>query len=246
MSYLPRYEGRLYAHYRPTYPQDLIDYLVSLCKHKDNAWDVCTGTGAVATMLADRFHHVIASDNSLSQLQNAHKRSNIDYRREEIERTAILPQSLDLITVAQAFHWLDAEGFLNQVSNLLKADGILAVWHYSYCLDENIEALTKEYLNYLRSDDKEEGKMIDKIYAGYHIAHPDLKFIRTDKHFFSEKNWRLSDYLGYLKTISLPPAFDKNRQQKTLQAIANKAQVIWRDEIITISWPIHLQVFKRV
>jgi len=60
-----------YAKFRPTYPQELFDYLGSIAPSRQLAWDCATGSGQAAVGLASAFDRVIATDASEKQIANA-------------------------------------------------------------------------------------------------------------------------------------------------------------------------------
>jgi SAM-dependent methyltransferase len=76
---------------------------------------------------------VIAIDASANQIAHAIPKVNVEYRCHKAEDLSFLPSdSVDLITVATALHWLDIEPFLEQVQRVLKPHtGVFAVWTYS-------------------------------------------------------------------------------------------------------------------
>ncbi len=43
-------QSDLYAKYRPTYPVELIDYILSFVKEKNMVWDCATGNGQAAVL----------------------------------------------------------------------------------------------------------------------------------------------------------------------------------------------------
>ena len=69
-------QSDLYAKYRPTYPKELYDYIVSFVKEKDVAWDCATGNGQAAGVLANYFKKVIATDISAAQIERAIRKEN--------------------------------------------------------------------------------------------------------------------------------------------------------------------------
>src|SRR5689334_5830547 len=89
-----------YAKYRPSYPKELFDHILSFVEHRDRAWDCATGNGQAATILADHFKSVDATDISDAQLSKAVQRKNIEYRVASAEQTPFEDDSFDLITVA--------------------------------------------------------------------------------------------------------------------------------------------------
>lgn len=60
-----------YAQYRPTYPDDLFEFLANNCAGHDLAWDCATGSGQSALGLVDYFDRVIATDASEAQIAAA-------------------------------------------------------------------------------------------------------------------------------------------------------------------------------
>ena len=73
-----------YAQFRPTYPAELYDFLLSLTNGRNIAWDCATGNGQVARELAKHFKQVFGTDISENQLKNAAKADNISYLVEPI------------------------------------------------------------------------------------------------------------------------------------------------------------------
>lgn len=94
-----------YAQFRPVYPPQLFDFLFENCQNFDCAWDCATGNGQIATVLAERFAQVEATDISENQLKNALLKPNIRYRLGRAEATDFSDHSFDLVTVGQAAHW---------------------------------------------------------------------------------------------------------------------------------------------
>ena len=120
-----------YSKYRPKYPAALFSYLASLTQTQQRAWDCATGNGQSAVALAEYFQEVIATDASEKQIENAVSKNGITYRVATAEDSGIDSSSVDLITVAQAFHWFNRQDFATEVDRVLKNDGILAIWTYN-------------------------------------------------------------------------------------------------------------------
>ena len=111
-------DGAGYSAYRPAYPASLITYLCSLMPQtlrvsgaealNRYVLDCATGTGQLAVSLAAASQHVIATDISLAQLSAAPSHPNLHYCQASAEASPLASASVDLVTVAQALHWLDA------------------------------------------------------------------------------------------------------------------------------------------
>ena len=118
-----------YDAYRPHYPSDALLFLVTLGeldKESDVA-DIGTGTGRIALELAKYVRLVYAVDTAvvmLGQLQvSAEKEglSNIRTIQAPGEVTGLADESLDLVTIAQAFHWMDKQAALKEAHRILRS-----------------------------------------------------------------------------------------------------------------------------
>ena len=92
------------------------------------AWDCATGNGQAAISLAQYFNKVIATDGSKQQLENAMQHPKVQYKIALAEESGIESNSIDLVTVAAAVHWLNFEKFYAEVNRVLKPTGIIAIW----------------------------------------------------------------------------------------------------------------------
>jgi len=100
-----------YAAFRPRYPEPLFDALAAAAPARRLAWDCASGTGQAALGLARRFDRVIATDASPSQVRQGVPHRGLHYVAARAEASAVRPGSADLVTVAQALHWLDLDRF---------------------------------------------------------------------------------------------------------------------------------------
>ncbi len=76
---------------------------------------------------------VIGIDVSANQIAHAIRKDNIEYKCNKAEDLKFLQSnSVDLITIATALHWLNIELFVEEVQRVLKPDtGVFAVWTYA-------------------------------------------------------------------------------------------------------------------
>jgi ubiquinone/menaquinone biosynthesis C-methylase UbiE len=140
-----------YEAYRPTYPDDLFAYLARLSPSRTLALDCATGNGQAAIGLIPHFRSVVALDASRKQLDLASIRERITYVQALADQTPLPTASVDLLTVATAFHWLNYARFYDEVRRVAKPDGILAVWGYklptvSNDVDAVVERLSVQIL----------------------------------------------------------------------------------------------------
>lgn len=119
-----------YATYRPSYPLDLVTKLADLCTAQNRVLDCGCGTGQLSVLLADSFTEVIATDASAAQIAKAKQKDNVTYKTALAEQSGLAAASVDLITVAQAAHWLDLDKFYKEVARVARPNAVLALITY--------------------------------------------------------------------------------------------------------------------
>ena len=72
----------------------------------------------------------MAIDASPEQIARAEPGPGIEYRVAPAESSGLRDKSVDLVTVAQALHWLDPEAFLGEAQRVIAPGGAIAVWGY--------------------------------------------------------------------------------------------------------------------
>ena len=144
-----------YLKYRPTYGPDVYDTIVSFCKESQSnsfslAVDVGCGSGQSTLPLTKRFSKVVGLDVSESQIAKAPTQfENLSFRVGPAEDLSFLDSgSADLVTVAQAMHWMDLDRFYPEVDRVLKPGGALVV--YGYGQPRLDEPAAEETMNYVR------------------------------------------------------------------------------------------------
>lgn len=156
MNNVERFTGKSknYAKFRPCYPQKYIDYLktdVNLTKNSIVA-DIGSGTGILTNQLASECKLIYAVEPNADMMKMAKTElANIDnviFVNLTAEQTNISENSVDLITVGQAFHWFDQEKFLIECKRILKPDGYVSlVWNNrdssSECIKDNYNIFKK-------------------------------------------------------------------------------------------------------
>lgn len=215
-----------YAKYRPTYPPELFDYVLSFVKNKGNAWDCATGNGQAASVLADHFESVDATDISDAQLKNAEQKENIYYRFCPAEKTPFADDSFDLITVATAYHWFEQKAFYREATRVGKKDCVVAVWAYQLfsCDDEAINSLIHDfYFDVVYTYWDKERRYVE---ASYQTVAFDFSPLPS-KDFEIIKQWDRQDFLGYLSTWSAVQNFRKQAGSSPLDLIDERLKSIW-------------------
>lgn len=128
--------GKLYAKFRPSYPSEFIDYLFaySQVSNKGVIADIGAGTGILTRQLLEHGNTVYAVEPNSDMIAVAKK----DLSELEgfipvdgaAESTGLEDGSIDLVTVAQAFHWFDRMAFGEECRRILRPSGRVAlVWN---------------------------------------------------------------------------------------------------------------------
>ena len=232
-------QAGLYAQYRPTYPPELFEYVVSFVSNKNTAWDCGTGNGQSALALSGYFKKVIATDISSKQIDNAEKAPNIFYSVQSAEKTNIEVNSIDLVTVAQAIHWFDFEKFYTEVKRVASENAIIAVWTYSLLkINESIDQLIRNYhFNFLGSYWDAERKYVDDEYKNIPFPFEKIKV----PSFNIEVNWSIEDLEGYLNTWSALQKYIKVNGVNPVPDLIYSLRPYWGPEVKReIIFPIHL------
>ena len=130
----------LYHRYRPTYPPSVLETILTYLKDGSQsttlklAVDIGCGTGQATFPLADHFTKVIGcdvSENQIKEAQRYNRLDNVEYCVAPAESMPFLDDgSVDLVTCAAAFHWVDQKKVYPEMKRILRQDGVLAVYCY--------------------------------------------------------------------------------------------------------------------
>ena len=132
-------QGADYDRLRPGYPDAVLDAMLAPLAGSAptlRAIDLGAGTGKLSSALAERGLEVTAVDTSEAMLEVARARGrtiaagSLATHLARAEETGLPAASAELVTVAQAWHWFDAEEASAEVARLLASGGVLAlVWN---------------------------------------------------------------------------------------------------------------------
>jgi len=139
--------GKIYAKFRPTYPQAFIDYLCTeIGIKKDIAIaDIGSGTGIFTNQLLKTGSTVFAVEpnNDMRAVAESDLNSykNFISVNGNDENTTLDTNSVDLITVAHAFHLFNREKFKIECNRILKPNGkVILIWNSRVFALEAIES----------------------------------------------------------------------------------------------------------
>jgi SAM-dependent methyltransferase len=125
--------GDAYERGRPGYPADAVAWL-AMSLHitaESRVVDLAAGTGKFTRLLGPFAQRLVAIEPLEGMWRHLHKLSPaLPVVASTAERLPMRNQSVDAVTVAQAFHWFKAEEALNEIRRVLKPGGRLGlVWN---------------------------------------------------------------------------------------------------------------------
>ncbi|WP_425390890.1 class I SAM-dependent methyltransferase [Ekhidna sp.] len=230
-----------YAKFRPVYPNELVDYLLSITEKYENCWDCGTGSGQLAVKLADHFDHVYATDISEKQLSNASYKSNIDYSKQSAEETSFSDNQFDLITVAQAAHWFDHKRFNQEVKRVLKPGGAIALIGYGLVQVEGSvgEVIKEFYWNVTHPYWDPERDHIEAAYQTIPFPYDEIEDVPSFK---MKKEMLLEDLVGYISTWSAVQHYIKKNGYSPIDKLYNDLKEVWKDRARKVDFPIFTRI----
>lgn len=125
-----------YTKYRPGYPQELVAWLAHTygLQGSSSVADIGSGTGIFTRLLLEQFNTVWAVEPNQAMREEAERLSGSRAGFKSVDgtssHTGLADASVDLITVAQAFHWFNQEEARLEFRRILKPEGVIAlVWN---------------------------------------------------------------------------------------------------------------------
>ena len=225
-----------YASYRPHYTPELAAWLASIAPARRIAWDVACGSGQLSTLLGDQFDKVIATDASREQIGQAPSHPRVEYRVEPAERSSLSDGSVDLITVAQAVHWLDLRAFYKEVRRVGRPGGAIALVAYHIAvIDPGVdEIIGRFYRGDLDGYWPPERKHIESEYREIDFPFERIPAPRLQL----RVNWSVDEMLGYISTWSAVRALEKAKGRETTERFAEALRGTWGPGAREVRWPI--------
>ena len=143
--------ANLYKTFRPRQPQEVYNCIIKYYKDKHVsdpftlAVDIGCGPGISTVPLASYFNHVIGIDISEAQISQANSAiENVSYKVGRGEDLHFCDdESVDLVTMMAAFHWLDRERIYDELWRVLKPNGVIAICTYWHNFDLGHPEATK-------------------------------------------------------------------------------------------------------
>jgi SAM-dependent methyltransferase len=115
-----------YAASRPGYPDEAVDWLLGAGAH--DVLDLGAGSGSLTRPLTLRARRVVAAEPSRNLLTELRAEAGVvPAIQTSAELLPFAGETFDVVTVATAFHWFDAERALPEIARVLRPGGHLAL-----------------------------------------------------------------------------------------------------------------------
>ncbi|AMB58386.1 class I SAM-dependent methyltransferase [Microterricola viridarii] len=120
-----------YDRHRPSYPEASVDWLRGPASAPLEVLDLGAGTGKLSAQLLARGDSVVAVDPSADMLRVAAERMpQLRTLVGSAEHIPLPDSRVDLVTVAQAWHWMDEQAATREVLRVLRPGGRLGlIWN---------------------------------------------------------------------------------------------------------------------
>ncbi len=232
-----------YVQFRPRYPDALFDFLAAAAPRRTLAWDCATGNGQAAVGLARRFERVIATDASAEQIAHALPDPRVVYGVARAEAAPLGSGSADLVTVAQALHWLDQDRFFAEVRRVLAPGGVVAAWCYRLIsIGPEIDRVVGElYRGTLAAYWPPGRRHVDDGYRSIAMPFAELEVPQ----FTIEASMTLADVAGYLGTWSAARRYAAERGRDPVAEVLPELRARWGGDLTlrrAVRWPVSLRV----
>lgn len=214
-SYTGRFSQKAedYNRYRPKYPAELLELLVTdlqLSPEKVVA-DIGSGTGISSEIFIENGNRVFAVEPNASMREMAEQ--NLGDRECFIsidgsaEDTGLMDSAVDLIFSGTAFHWFDFERTKKEFKRILKPGGYAVIsWisrDMSGPLQQDTEAVFSHYTEDITSVEKQkDADKVEEFFSPNQVSHKDFPHSQTF-------NWE--EFLGRVRSSSYYPSADDEK-----------------------------------
>lgn len=230
-----------YARYRPRYPAELFAWLAQIAPAQTTAWDCATGNGQAALGLAEHFARVIATDPSEQQLASAVPHTRVAYHRARGEESGLPPASVDLVTIAQALHWLEHPAFWREVHRVLRPGGVVAAWGYDVlAVSPEVDAAVRRFYDSLAGYWAPERRIVEERYRSVEFPFIEIAHPAFDMH----AEWTRAQLAGYVRTWSAVRARAGREGRDPVVELERELADVWpdADEQRLVRWPLFMRV----
>eukprot|EP01102_Stenamoeba_stenopodia_P000999 TRINITY_DN10903_c0_g1_i1.p1 TRINITY_DN10903_c0_g1~~TRINITY_DN10903_c0_g1_i1.p1 ORF type:complete len:296 (-),score=63.84 TRINITY_DN10903_c0_g1_i1:239-1126(-) len=268
-----------YRSVRTIYPEEYYETIVNYYKkHHDDqppstVVDIATGHGQVAFPLSARLPSTklfgidknAVSDAVLRKVEDEGLANRLqfvegaaetfmDALEEKLKDTdpsfTSCHKSIDLLTVAQAFHWFDEDIFLKQVKSGLKTGGVFCISAYgpkmTFLDHDEAGTMLHSYWTSLKSYAKW-ADWFESHYKGFETRLEELSFGSIERHHLKiVRSFTFSQIESFIKSwaiLNLYKAANPNSPDPSIEAVGKLRAMLSptsEEQLYTISWDLTL------
>jgi ubiquinone/menaquinone biosynthesis C-methylase UbiE len=167
-----RFSSRVdnYIKYRPSYPPEIIKFMTEkkILSKQSIVADIGSGTGILSELFLKNGNKVFGVEPNSEMRRAAEKilevYPNFISISSSAENTSLLSNSIDLITVGQAFHWFDVDKTRKEFKDILKSDGyVVLIWNSRRKTGKGFSSQYEEFIIKYGTDYKQVRKNEKKV-----------------------------------------------------------------------------------
>lgn len=215
----PRYDPTLfagtaeyYARYRFPYPEAMFQHLIQAFRLDGSGvgLDLGCGTGKIAIRLAPHLGRIIGVDPDDEMLReaarcaNASGVRNIEFVKGSSWELPLLPRGLRLVTIGQAFHWMDRDQVLLAIHSKLDPKGEVAIIFQEWTGPEEYQRAEDETITKFLGERRRAGKgYYEHPIESHEAVLARSPFTVLDSwNYHHEREQTIEDAIGYLFSTS--------------------------------------------
>lgn len=205
-----------YDAYRPGVPTEVVDYIVDrfALDGMSQVIDLGCGTGQLAKSLCKHVSKVICVDSDKEMISSAQKtiksikacNGKIKFICKKAEEFSMPMNSINLVAICRAFHWMDQDIVLRNYKSLLRPGGGFALlgdnslWNGT----EIWQKKAKETIQHFLGDKRRAGdKHFSATTEPYESMLKRHGYVEVEvKDFLITRYWNIDSILGYLYSTS--------------------------------------------
>lgn len=205
--------AEFYSRFRVPYPESLVARLKADAGlgYDSQVLDLATGPGRLALALAPSLREVVAVDVEPEMMEEGRRAArregvaNVQWVLARAEEVAIEPDSLDLVTIGEAFHRLDQDVVLDRIGQWLKAGGCVAIVGCFGVLDGDYawqESLRRVVSGWTKARPAvPSGTPRGKVHDARRLVEARFNDV-TNREFVESHTWTRESILGHLLSTS--------------------------------------------
>jgi SAM-dependent methyltransferase len=219
----------LYDAYRPSYPAELIEDIISISAILPGGriLEIGCGTGKATILFAQRGYSILCLDPGQKLIDMASRNlaayPQVSFVKARFEEWEGDQDKFDLAISAQAYHWVPEEVRYEKTASVLKPGGYLAAFWNMYPgmddkLRQELDQVYRQEAPELVMTEKPIDELIENRANSLRMS-PHFENVIVKKYPWSRR-YSTRDYLGLLNTYSDHLRLSAQRRRRLLTAIA--------------------------